>query len=100
MSINFVPHFNNEVSCVFASDDNFAPYLGTVIKSLIENSTKENNYGMKKWFMKWLIIRLNNQNQTTSSTTIQMDWTKSFLSKTNTLMVKKKNLSLSLDLLL
>ena len=41
MSINFVPHFNNEVSCVFASDDNFAPYLGTAIKSLIENSTKE-----------------------------------------------------------
>ena len=46
MSINFVPHFNNEVSCVFASDDNFAPYLGTAIKSLIENSTKENNYGI------------------------------------------------------
>ena len=41
MSINFVPHFNNEVSCVFASDDNFAPYLGTAIKSLMKIALKK-----------------------------------------------------------
>lgn len=39
------PAFDKDaVTIVFASDNNYAPYLGVVIKSLIENSSCENNY--------------------------------------------------------
>lgn len=34
----------NEISVVMASDDNFAPYLGVTIKSIIENSSQNTDY--------------------------------------------------------
>lgn len=34
----------NNIPIVFSSDDTYSPYLGVAVKSLIENSTKENNY--------------------------------------------------------
>ena len=40
------PFFNNEVTCVFATDNNYALYLGVAIQSLICNASKENNYGI------------------------------------------------------
>ena len=40
------PSFFNEISCAFSTDNNYAPYLGVAIKSLIDNSSKENNYGI------------------------------------------------------
>lgn len=35
---------NNNIPVVFSSDNNYAPYLGVTIKSLIENSTTQYNY--------------------------------------------------------
>ena len=34
----------NNIPVVFATDDNFVPYIGVAIKSLIENASEENNY--------------------------------------------------------
>ena len=34
----------NNIPVVFATDNNFVPYLGVTIKSLVENSSEENNY--------------------------------------------------------
>ncbi len=34
----------NNIPVVFATDNNFVPYLGVTIKSLVENSSEDNNY--------------------------------------------------------
>lgn len=39
-----VPIFKDEVSVVMSADKNYAPYLAVCIKSLIENSSENNNY--------------------------------------------------------
>ena len=38
------PKNNNSISICFSSDNNYAPYLAVAIKSLIENSNKNNYY--------------------------------------------------------
>ncbi|MBQ9246353.1 glycosyltransferase family 8 protein [bacterium] len=38
--------FKNEVSCVFATDNFYAPYLAVAIESIIENSSSKNDYGI------------------------------------------------------
>lgn len=38
------PENNNSISICFSSDNNYAPYLAVAIKSLIENSNKNNYY--------------------------------------------------------
>lgn len=38
--------FSNEVSCVFATDNFYAPYLAVTIESIIENSSPNNSYGI------------------------------------------------------
>ena len=38
--------FSNEVSCVFAADNFYAPYLAVTIESIIENSSIKNSYGI------------------------------------------------------
>lgn len=38
------PCFKNGIPVVLAADDNYAPYLGVIIKSIIENSNQKNNY--------------------------------------------------------
>ena len=43
---NLQIYFKNEISCIFSTDDNYAPYLGIAIQSLIENSNTNNNYGV------------------------------------------------------
>lgn len=42
---NIKPAFNTKnIPIIFSSDNNYCPYLGTAIKSIIDNSSKENNY--------------------------------------------------------
>jgi len=38
--------FSNEVSCVFATDNFYAPYLAVTIESIVENSSPKNTYGI------------------------------------------------------
>lgn len=38
--------FEKEISCVFATDDYYLPYLSVVIESIIENSSNNNCYGI------------------------------------------------------
>ena len=38
--------FPNEISCVFATDNNYVPYLSIAIQSIVENSDSNNMYGI------------------------------------------------------
>lgn len=42
--LNLKPRLDNEISVVFSADNNYLPYLGVAIQSLIEHSSKDNNY--------------------------------------------------------
>jgi len=39
-----IPYFPNKIPIVFASDDNYIPYLSTTIQSIIENSSQNKYY--------------------------------------------------------
>ena len=46
MSDSYIPYNNKAISIVFSSDENYFPYLGVCIKSLIEHCNENNEYGI------------------------------------------------------
>ena len=47
----------NNIPVVFATDNNFVPYLGVTIKSLVENSSEENNYDIVILYSNFVLKR-------------------------------------------
>lgn len=64
------PAFNDKnITVCFSSDNNYAPYLAVTIKSLIENSNKNNNYDIlilekeiKQYFKDKILLQISKYN--------------------------------------